>query len=538
MRIKWNELSRSEFEDLVGVLLSRTHNAKRLDGAGGDGGRDFHFKDRTGYHIFEAKAFVHGRLANGGRKRQITRSFERALRHDPTSWTLIFGIDPTPKEEEWLDRIGEESKSRVAWHGRTWLEEQLARFPDIVRYFTSDARGELLQELGGLARMESAALTRGVVDIASQLGDFAKRTNELSPHWDFQYSFDGASVTTSLRPKYQGAEHDAPLSIQVLVEDPSAARKFAEAMTRLQDYGVPLELTGEEAQAVLVTPMPAALLGDEFRPDRIIVRPVARPVDLTLIAAVVDDDGSELQMQTMRVIRSAKGGKGISFYAENESGTFGLGVQIDQQTKSFTLSFAPKVTTDSTPAEMSRVFAWLDELYQGREIQVRNLDGGAVLFSGKATATPSPFSTDRSAFAGLHRLQKHSGVDFPAPEELTGDDLAAIEVGVQLLNSGSAEVPWTTEHLNVTLTGDIEGLLGGRQQLVIDQTVITLPVAGHRLPIGMGRIHYPDVLVSNASDVRTAKPGADVTLDLIPGTNGSPYFIYLLPEASTEAQAS
>ncbi len=40
-RVHWESLSRETYEDMVAVLISRLHpDAQRIDGSGGDGGRD------------------------------------------------------------------------------------------------------------------------------------------------------------------------------------------------------------------------------------------------------------------------------------------------------------------------------------------------------------------------------------------------------------------------------------------------------------------------------------------------------------------
>ena len=41
MKIQWNDFEPQGYEDMVSVLLSRLHpDAQRIDGKGGDGGRD------------------------------------------------------------------------------------------------------------------------------------------------------------------------------------------------------------------------------------------------------------------------------------------------------------------------------------------------------------------------------------------------------------------------------------------------------------------------------------------------------------------
>jgi hypothetical protein len=50
------------FEDMVSVLISRLHPiAERIDGAGGDGGRDVQLRSPGRLDLFEIKSFT-GRL--------------------------------------------------------------------------------------------------------------------------------------------------------------------------------------------------------------------------------------------------------------------------------------------------------------------------------------------------------------------------------------------------------------------------------------------------------------------------------------------
>ena len=55
MSIRWNEFEPQKYEDMVSVLLSRLHpDAQRIDGKGGDGGRDVQIVRRPGGLITDA----------------------------------------------------------------------------------------------------------------------------------------------------------------------------------------------------------------------------------------------------------------------------------------------------------------------------------------------------------------------------------------------------------------------------------------------------------------------------------------------------
>ena len=83
MSIRWNEFDPQGYEDMVSVLLSRLYpHARRIDGKGGDGGRDVQIareEDDPITNAFELKSFT-GRITPGRRK-QVARSLKRTAAH-------------------------------------------------------------------------------------------------------------------------------------------------------------------------------------------------------------------------------------------------------------------------------------------------------------------------------------------------------------------------------------------------------------------------------------------------------------------------
>ena len=156
-RVNFKQLSPSQYERMVSVLLSREIQALREDGAGGDGGRDCYFTDAAGTHVYELKNFT-GRMTPG-RRRQVKRSLVRAMSRAPRTWTLVVPIDPTPSEQRWFESLHAEVSVRLDWKGRAWLEEKLAQYPDIARYFTGAAE-EVMGLLSEIARKMRYRVTR------------------------------------------------------------------------------------------------------------------------------------------------------------------------------------------------------------------------------------------------------------------------------------------------------------------------------------------------------------------------------------------
>ena len=89
---------------MISVLLSRVRQTHRVDGSGGDGGRDCYFSDENGTDVYQLKSFP-GRM-NNARRQQVVRSLHRALR-DPRALA------------HWSCRSTQRRKSRsgsTPWH--------------------------------------------------------------------------------------------------------------------------------------------------------------------------------------------------------------------------------------------------------------------------------------------------------------------------------------------------------------------------------------------------------------------------------------
>ncbi len=60
--VDWEHISEQEYEDIVSMLLNLLYpTSRRIDGGGGDGGRDVQYEDAGRLHAFQLKSFT-GRL--------------------------------------------------------------------------------------------------------------------------------------------------------------------------------------------------------------------------------------------------------------------------------------------------------------------------------------------------------------------------------------------------------------------------------------------------------------------------------------------
>jgi hypothetical protein len=263
------------YEDMVAVLLSSLHpEAERLDGSGGDGGRDLQLRQDGRLDLFELKSFT-GRLGSAqGRRAQVQRSLEKAAAHNPDSWTLVVPIDHTEGELAWFDGLRRRYRFPLTWRGRTWLNQQLATHPAVVRYFLEDGDSHVVRVLREL-QQEQAALAGGIPDALQRLQVLRQRIDELSPHYRLDIAIAGDTITVALRPRYRGAERDYPILVagSFFFPDTSTGREAAQRLERALDFGEEVVVEPEHVRDLRVD-LPGRL-GEGITNPKIILGPAA-----------------------------------------------------------------------------------------------------------------------------------------------------------------------------------------------------------------------------------------------------------------------
>lgn len=153
---------------MVSVFLSHLHpTSTRIDGGGGDGGRDVQIATPGGIRAYELKSFT-GRMGKVQRA-QVKRSLLRAAELKPIDWTLIVPIDFTPDEDVWFESLRDLVPFPIESRGLTWLDGQFAGRPFIARYFLEDAANEIARLAQDLNH-EKTVLAGGAPDALERAG--------------------------------------------------------------------------------------------------------------------------------------------------------------------------------------------------------------------------------------------------------------------------------------------------------------------------------------------------------------------------------
>jgi Phage integrase family len=257
-RVDFSRLSSKQYEDMISVLLSRIRQTRRVDGSGGDGGRDCYFSDENGTDVYELKSFL-GRM-NDVRRQQVTRSLQRALKGSPRIWSLVVPIDATPKEQEWFDSLASATTTTLTWLDKTWLEQQLAAHPDIGRYFAG-ASDEVIQILKDIARED--ALPSDAAGVAMRMSATVARLNEIDPYYTFDFTIAEDRTVVSCRPRYPDALRDRPISFSAQLKlDDATPPGLRAAIDDFMLYGSAVQIPAENIGGLSID-MPGGL-GSQF----------------------------------------------------------------------------------------------------------------------------------------------------------------------------------------------------------------------------------------------------------------------------------
>jgi hypothetical protein len=432
------------YEDMVACLLNHLNReTRRIDGSGGDGGRDVQFELPAGLHIFELKSF-NGRMGKGQR-RQVVKSLAKAAKFKPVRWELIVPIDPTESELKWFKDLGTNYSFPIEWRGKTWLDTHFAERLFIWRYFCEGAKAEVLDLLREMHK-EEAGLANGMPDVIERAKALASRANELDPFFVFKLELDGSSTKISVIPRYEGALEDRPITTQIQfrfdTNTPEGKAKFDE-FKLANDFGLPIEI-GSEFITKAEVDAPAGL-GGAITPSHISLgpghNPSARPIDVEFLA--VSEAGEIVESLTVTMSPENVGKKGVILGGRDRSGLFHaqLILATEHVPNNTNLQLDPGPFVPHELLEAVRLFA---ALHAPNKMALRTASG---MLSAEPIECPEQPPVDpilAEFVANLAMIQGATGIVREVEGHFGPRDFSNASAGAALARGEEAQMAWTS----------------------------------------------------------------------------------------------
>ena len=529
MSIRWEDLDPEKYEDMVSVLINRLHpTAQRIDGKGGDEGRDVQIafgQDGQITDAFQLKSFT-GRMGSG-RRAQVAASLKRAAALKPARWFLVVPIDPTPSEDRWFRQLVKSYSFPTSWHGKTWLDEKMSAFPDIRRYFLEGPEREAIRLFMELREEQSAI--EGVSDIVDRLRTLSSRANEIDPYYRFEVS-TGATARNSwpsdvalsvsygnvredVYPKYFGAAKDRPITINVkFVVDPND-NSVLDAL----DFGLPVTIPPRLVSNVYVD-APAGL-GGNFSKGEFSLWPTNSEIDEPLILALDIGDGDRLMASLpIRLTQRTGGPRGTIVTGADSTGWLRaqLKIDLDALVLQATFSLNPQ---PAMPAALLPLFQWIRMAQPPHTIAFRWPGGTEVPNEIRTPLFDN--GTLGDVVEALAYLQERSGIYWEMPFSMTNKEGQDILTAASLLRGEKIDYPWKSLNLGLDSWGPkLEQLLNGESHPIMMEHDSWIDLEGAKIPIGKIRTIIDSARLENPRAVRQALESGGVPhLRFVPGAN-------------------
>jgi len=549
MSIPWEDLGAQKFEEMVSVLLSRLHpDSQRIDGKGGDGGRDvqiFHARDGFIAEAFELKSFT-GRMVRG-RRNQVKRSLERAAALGPARWLLIVPIDPTPAEWEWFLQLRTSCCFPLEWRGKTWLNEKMAAHPDIGRYFVEGAKDEVYSLFLQLHN-EQAILSR-VPDAVSRLESLRERLNEIDPYYGYElatvtgtankwpsdvvFSVRQGDVRVDAYPKYRGAVKDRPVYVRATVAAGPEDLPILEPL----GYGLETKIPHRMISSVTVD-LPSGLGGD-FNGGEFNIFPVDTELDdLIILSLRVMSEDAVVASYPVQLKERTSGIKGSVFTGTDSTGWLTMRLKVDVVDEDVEAEF--QVNPQSgMPGVLVPFFQWLEAFQPGRHLSIRWPEG----FEAHSEIS-RPFWTEGSPVKlveALAYLQERTGVYWDMPLSYTDEEASEIVDMAAMMKGEIIDFRWNGLNLNLDqFFPAAKELANGLPRPFMLEQEIFLQQEGGKVPIGRMRTVLESACLADPGSFRqemTADRLSPLDVRLVPGDSdrGQRVLVTQPPEAPAES---
>ncbi|MFG1820701.1 hypothetical protein ACGFIF_43585 [Kribbella sp. NPDC049174] len=523
----------------MSVLLSRLHpDAERIDGIGGDGGRDVQLRAGERLDLFELKSFT-GRLSarSPDRRRQVEESLRTAAGLQPDSWSLVVPIDHNPDELRWFDELSGRFPFALSWLGRTWLDDQMSAFPDIPRYYLDDAHHQVVDLLREL-NAEQSVLDGGVADAIDRFDRLRTRLNELDPQYQFEIvagpaeaamqTFPRAEmysqmlgahgpVTVAVISRYRNATRDRPIRISgnFVFSDSEVDQEAASRFRDFLDFGDPTVIAAENVQEMTVE-APGGL-GGVLPPGTVRVGPVAEDTQFLLESRLgaLDEAGSQLASLPIRFTRRQGGRRGVTIMGEDSTGVLQVSIRLDETEQMVTVNFAVRQVEGLLPATLLPVLRLAYALRSPHKTSL--IVGGRDLWrEPRQLPDVDLVSSEYLEFVEqLARVQTETNTPFSLPEEIAMEDVSALRRLVRLLDGESIAVQ--SEPIECMVTADeLQRLLADNDQGFLGvEAVCTQVLMGEEIHLGLCNVVTQPVRIERVESGPVASDGR-IQIRLVP----------------------
>lgn len=522
-RIDWDDprLNSTVYEDMVSVLISRLYpRVQRIDGSGGDEGRDVLMELPTGLEIFELKSFTR-RLTNS-RRQQIKRSLKRAAAHNPKAWHLVVPINPTGKELDWFKGITEPLEFQCDWLGLTWLEDMMAQHLDIPRYFLEGANDEVVHLLTELNK-EQAVLKNGVSDAVERIEALAHRLNELDPYYNFGFTYHpGKPVSITVLPRYEGADKDRPIQMNGKFRFPNTpeGKKAALALQETLYYGTPSTIVGKFIESFKIDGplgIKSNTISDKLHLEALRDQS-AKNIFANLVVENVESGDTIVQVPLQGVERTT-GQRGGEIKLTDPEGALSVIMRIDTVTNQVNLKYTYHQPENKLPISFLPTLKFSGEMHSGNQLLIE-LEGKRMdpPFQLQGEANESLLSEIR-LIQNLADIQQFSGKYFPTPKKFTRDEAININHVHKLVTGETLNGTWN--HLSFQTSAsllektDFSNYKDEELTSFFTETALELSIGGRGYLIGKVRTSYESAIIKEWQ-----KPVGDtVSLTLVPGSS-------------------
>ena len=526
MRVDWDRLSPTLFEDMVTTLLSIQHPiAVRTDGSGGDGGKDVHFEGPHGLEIFELKSFT-GRVRTA-RRTQVKKSFDRAMKLKPAAWALVVPIDPTDAEQVWFEQLMHGVATRCSWIGRTQLDAAMAQHPSVPRYFLSDVADEI-RDLAKLFQAETAALANGVTDAFDRVRAIADLCDGLDPFYRVDISFDSATGTSAARlsPRYPGADRDRPITLQAefVFPDQDAANATRASLEATFNFGVPSTVPAEYVRRFRVD-APAGFAQDLPECElHLSAAELTDAAEFRLDLTIESPEGIRLAALPVTGRTQSVGTIGLTAELADPARILSIEMRVDWSQQRMQLNYTVSGRA-VLPSLLTPTLRFLSALCAPNVLAVA-LGGetGSVGSTPVVNGEPPVDPGWVRCVEVLARVQDRTSTWFDTPNSFSAVDHAEIEMVDRLLAGEIVTGTWTRLKLSTTI-GNARGvvkealrLAGGPEGAMslwrVDE--LSFDLQGQHVPLGTVTTHFHSGRLVNATEVAQRLAGdGDATIVMV-----------------------